>query len=148
MNVLWEEGRPLSAFEINDIAPELKMPTVRRCLELLLKENLIQVAGTSMNGKVYARNYTPLLSREDYLKGNAKSRNGHGHLAVSFLCHFLQNCNTVSGNKNSQMNKVSIWLNLLSINYFLFCSTSFNIIARTFSGSPNSVMNPSASWWS
>ena len=68
MNVLWEEGRPLSAFEINDIAPELKMPTVRRCLELLLKENLIQVAGTSMNGKVYARNYTPLLSREDYLK--------------------------------------------------------------------------------
>ena len=51
MNVLWEEGRPLSAFEINDIAPELKMPTVRRCLELLLKENLIQVAGTSMNGK-------------------------------------------------------------------------------------------------
>ena len=47
MNVLWEEGRPLSAFEINDIAPELKMPTVRRCLELLLKENLIQVAGTS-----------------------------------------------------------------------------------------------------
>lgn len=50
--------------------------------------------------------------------------------------------------KNSQMNKVSIWLKLLSINYFLFCSTSFNIIARTFSGSPNSVMNPSASWWS
>ena len=37
MNVLWEEGRPLSAFEINEIAPELKMPTVRRCLELLLK---------------------------------------------------------------------------------------------------------------
>lgn len=65
-----------------------------------------------------------------------------------FLCRFLQNCNTVSGNKNSQMNKVSIWLKLLSINYFLFCSISFNIIARTFSGSPNSVMNPSASWWS
>ena len=62
MNVLWEEGRPLSAFEINEIAPELKMPTVRRCLELLLKEKLIEVAGTSMNGKVYARNYRPLLS--------------------------------------------------------------------------------------
>ena len=74
MNVLWEEGRPLSAFEINDIAPAPKMQTVRRCIELLSKENLIQVAGTSMNGKVYARNYTPLLSREDYLKGNAKSR--------------------------------------------------------------------------
>ena len=50
------------------------MPTVRRCLELLLKENIIKVAGTSMNGKVYARNYTPLLSRENYLKGNAESR--------------------------------------------------------------------------
>ena len=74
MNVLWEEGRPLSAFEINEIAPELKMPTVRRCLELLLKENLIKVAGTSMNGKVYARNYTPLITREEYLKGNAQSR--------------------------------------------------------------------------
>ena len=74
MNVLWEEGRPLSAFEINEIAPELKMPTVRRCLELLLKENLIKLAGTSMNGKVYARNYTPLITREQYLKGNAQSR--------------------------------------------------------------------------
>jgi len=69
MNVLWEEGRPLSAFEINEIAPELKMPTVRRCLE-----NLIKVAGTSMNGKVYARNYTPLITREEYLKGNTQSR--------------------------------------------------------------------------
>ena len=74
MNVLWEEGKPLSAFEINEIAPELKMPTVRRCLELLLKEKLIEVAGTSMNGKVYARNYTPLITREEYLKGNAQSR--------------------------------------------------------------------------
>ena len=74
MNVLWEEGKPLSAFEINEIAPELKMPTVRRCLELLLKENLIEVAGTSMNGKVYARNYRPLLSRETYLKNNAERR--------------------------------------------------------------------------
>ena len=31
MNVLWEEGRPLSAFEINDIAPvsytHLTLPT-------------------------------------------------------------------------------------------------------------------------
>lgn len=33
-----------------------------------------------------------------------------------FLCRFLQNCNTVSGNKNSQMNKVSIWLKLSVIN--------------------------------
>lgn len=74
MNVLWEEGKPLSAFEINEIAPELKMPTVRRCLELLLKEKLIDVAGTSMNGKVYARNYRPLLSRETYLKNNAERR--------------------------------------------------------------------------
>lgn len=61
------------AFEINDIAPELKMPTVRRCGASFEREP-DQVAGTSMNGKVYARNYTPLLSREDYLKGNAKSR--------------------------------------------------------------------------
>ena len=150
MNVLWEEGRPLSAFEINDIAPELKMPTVRRCLELLLKENLIQVAGTSMNGKVYARNYTPLLSREDYLKGNAKSRKIN---PVEMMNALLESDGITVEELEKlqeiiQMNKVSIWLNLLSINYFLFCSTSFNIIARTFSGSPNSVMNPSASWWS
>ena len=50
MNVLWEEGRPLSAFEINDIAPELKMPTVRRCLELLLKENLIDFISMDITG--------------------------------------------------------------------------------------------------
>ena len=74
INVLWDEEKPLSAFEINELHPELKMPTIRRCLELLLKEGLIEVAGTSMNGKVYARNYSPLLSREDYFKGNAQSR--------------------------------------------------------------------------
>lgn len=74
MDVLWKEEKPLSAFEINELYPDLKMPTIRRCLELLLKEKLIKVAGTSMNGKVYARNYTPLLSREEYLKGNAQSR--------------------------------------------------------------------------
>lgn len=74
MNVLWEEGKPLSAFEINEVSPELKMPTIRRCLELLLNEKLIKVAGTSMNGKVYARNYIPLLTKDDYLKGNVKSR--------------------------------------------------------------------------
>lgn len=74
MDVLWKENKPLSAFEINDLYPELKMPTIRRCLELLLKENLVKVAGTSMNGKVYARNYVPLLAREDYLKGSAQSR--------------------------------------------------------------------------
>lgn len=74
INVLWDEEKPLSAFEINELHPELKMPTIRRCLELLLKEGLIEVAGTSMNGKVYARNYSPLLSREEYFKGNAQSR--------------------------------------------------------------------------
>ena len=74
MNVLWEEGRPLSAFEINDIAPELKMPTVRRCLELLLKENLIQVAGTSMNGKVYARKLYPSSFKRGLFKGKCQKQ--------------------------------------------------------------------------
>lgn len=42
--------------------------------ELLLKENLIQVGGNFNERQGVCRNYTPLLSREDYLKGNAKSR--------------------------------------------------------------------------
>lgn len=74
MEVLWTEGRPLSAFEISELHPEMKMPTIRRCLELLLKENLVKVAGISMNGKVYARNYIPLLKREDYLKESTHNR--------------------------------------------------------------------------
>ena len=74
MNVLWEEGRPLSAFEINDIAPELKMPTVRRCLELLLKENLIQVAGTSMNGKGVCKKLYPSSFKRGLFKGKCQSR--------------------------------------------------------------------------
>lgn len=74
MDVLWKEERPLSAFEINELHPEMKMPTIRRCLELLLKENIVKVAGMSMNGKVYARNYVPLLTREDYLKESTHNR--------------------------------------------------------------------------
>lgn len=74
MDVLWKEDKPLSAFEINELHPEMKMPTIRRCLELLLKENIVKVAGMSMNGKVYARNYVPLLTREDYLKESTHSR--------------------------------------------------------------------------
>ncbi len=30
----------------------------------------------------------------------------------------------------------------------LYCSASASFIARTFNGSPNKLMNPSASWWS
>ena len=74
MDVLWKEERPLSAFEFNELHPEMKMPTIRRCLELLLKENIVKVAGMSMNGKVYARNYVPLLTREDYLKESTHNR--------------------------------------------------------------------------
>ena len=76
MNVLWEEGRPLSAFEINDIAPELKMPTVRRCLELLLKENIIKVAGTSMNKKLYPSSFKRgLLKRKCQKQKDKPGRN-------------------------------------------------------------------------
>ena len=32
--------------------------------------------------------------------------------------------------------------------YLLACFASCHFIARTFSGSPNNVMKPSASWWS
>lgn len=74
MNVLWEEGRPLSAFEINDIAPELKMPTVRRCLELLLKENLIQVAGTSMTGQGVCKKLYPSSFKRGLFKGKCQKQ--------------------------------------------------------------------------
>lgn len=74
MDVLWNEEKPLSAFEINELHPEMKMPTIRRCLELLLKEGIVKVNGMSMNGKVYARNYVPLLTKEDYLKESTHNR--------------------------------------------------------------------------
>lgn len=55
MNVLWEEGRPLSAFEINDIAPELKMPTSKKMPGASFEREPDPGCRTSMNGKVYAK---------------------------------------------------------------------------------------------
>lgn len=44
MNVLWEEGRPLSAFEINDIAPELKKAVAVVSEPAVLMQYTIQTA--------------------------------------------------------------------------------------------------------
>lgn len=71
MAVLWEAEEPLSAYQISQQNPQLKMPTIRRSLEELLKEGNIQVAGSVMSGRVYARAYSPVLSKEEYLRGSA-----------------------------------------------------------------------------
>ena len=74
MNVLWEEGRPLSAFEINDIAPELKMPTVRRCLELLLKENLITGCGNFNERQGVCKKLYPSSFKRGLFKGKCQKQ--------------------------------------------------------------------------
>ncbi len=74
MLVLWSSDKPLSANEIHTINSSLKMPTIRRILEDFLKENIIEVAGLSMSGRVYARAYRPMITQEEYLRTTTKEK--------------------------------------------------------------------------
>lgn len=76
MNILWDQERPLSSSDILQYSNHLKQSTVQVVLRKLLESNLIKVTSVSIHTKVATREFSPTLSREEYIesllgKGNS-----------------------------------------------------------------------------
>ena len=74
MDILWSEGKPLTAREISDRISEMSVYSVQQVLSRLLEGNIIQVAGITHNRNAIARQYEPSMQEADYLASIANSR--------------------------------------------------------------------------
>ena len=70
MNVLWNAKAPMSASDIANSDPSLNINTVRSTLNSLLKAELIEVSNIDYSGTVLSRQYSAVLTAEQYISEN------------------------------------------------------------------------------
>lgn len=68
MSILWQSEKPLTAHQIKEVDENLSIYTIQQVLQRLLKMNYIKIAEINYSGTVFARFYTPALSKTDYIK--------------------------------------------------------------------------------
>lgn len=66
MNILWEEGIPMTASEIVKKQEDLTVNTVQVILRQLLKRGLIEIGKIVYSGTVLCRAFQPTLSRQEF----------------------------------------------------------------------------------
>lgn len=78
MEILWSVGAPMSQGDIIAYAADkpLKENSIKVLLGHLLRKEMIQVVGFVRSGKVYARTFAPVYSREEYFAKEAATRVG------------------------------------------------------------------------
>ena len=75
MNVLWKAGRPLTRGEILELSTDKTWQdnSIHILLNGMLKKDAIRPSGFVRSGKVWARQYEPNISIEDYFAENVFS---------------------------------------------------------------------------
>lgn len=78
MEILWSVGAPMSQGDIIAHAADkpLKENSIKVLLGHLVRKEMIQVVGFVRSGKVYARTFVPVCSREEYFAREAAARVG------------------------------------------------------------------------
>ena len=66
MQILWNNGSPLSIRDIPEIEPTLNPNTVATAVKQLQKKGMIKVADITYHGSALTRLFAPAMSREDY----------------------------------------------------------------------------------
>jgi len=66
LEALWGASTPLTASQIIQSNPELRMTTVQSVLRKLLNKNIIAVADIVHSGTVLSRRYKPNISAEEF----------------------------------------------------------------------------------
>lgn len=84
MNVLWDQERPLSSTDILERTEGLPQSTIQVVLRKLLKEKLIEVKNVTIHTKVATREFSPTLSREEYI-GNLLGKGNSFRFAAQFI---------------------------------------------------------------
>ena len=70
MNILWNEGKALTAMEIVEIAGKNKVwktSSIHLLINKMLNKNVIEVAGFQKTTKNYARTFLPVEDREKFM---------------------------------------------------------------------------------
>jgi len=76
MNVLWKAGRPLTRGEILELSTDKTWQdnSIHILLNGMLKKEAIHPVGFARSGKVWARQYEPSVSINDYFAENVFSQ--------------------------------------------------------------------------
>lgn len=103
MQFLWDnEEKALGVPELEELGKgeKLSRPSIFKALQSLLDKGYISVAGKEQIGTVYARQYTPAITREEYavvmLEDAGVSSSSLGSLALAMIG------NERSGKKNAK----------------------------------------------
>ena len=75
MDVLWEEGEPLSRSDLLERSTEKswKDSSIHILLNGMLQKELIREAGFVKRGKTYGRTFLPTMTREEYFAATVYS---------------------------------------------------------------------------
>ena len=75
MDVLWEEGEPLSRSDLLERSKEKswKDSSIHILLNGMLQKELIREAGFVKRGKTYGRTFLPTMTREEYFAATTYS---------------------------------------------------------------------------
>lgn len=109
MQILWNSTSPLSAREITETSNELNQNTVQAVLRKLLKANYITAASIGYSGTVLTRQYTAVLTQEEYLAAEMTA-DGMKKLVSSFIdatekTQDLDDLEQLIQNKRNQLKK-------------------------------------------
>ena len=91
MELFWQEKCPLTSVDIIEKTKEKTWSGnyVHKMLRKLVKEEFVKVCGLVQYGRQYARQFEPLVSREDYmaalLKWQGITMRSFTKIAVAFL---------------------------------------------------------------
>ena len=87
LELLWEEGRPLTSAEIVELSEgkTWKPSYIHLMINSLLKKEIIQVAGFRQATKNYARTFAPTMTREEFSIHTLREENQLNASSLSLL---------------------------------------------------------------
>lgn len=91
MDLMWQEGRPLSRSEIIALSPDRswKAGSIHILLNSMLSKEAIEVAGFVQSTKNYARTFVPTVSADEYAVMQIKNRPGFDAKSIPDLLSAL-----------------------------------------------------------
>lgn len=67
MNVFWDAGEPLIIADVSERNPNLNKNTVAATVKKLLNKNCLELDSVVYHGRVLARAFRPVLTKEEYV---------------------------------------------------------------------------------
>lgn len=74
MEILWKHEEPIAASEIQKEIPELSKNSILLILKRLLDKEYVYVANISQNKKALMREFSPSVTKEEYLSSFMDTR--------------------------------------------------------------------------